>query len=239
MKKIVSILLVLCMSISVIAMLSSCNKHEHTWDEGKITTPATANADGVKTYTCTECGETKTEAIKFVTTITKDQWVANLNSKNWTYSGDNGNNQIMTMKITENAMQATITSATEETANYYVTIKDGQCYSVVKLENEYYGMPTVAEESFINSSLAKIMLEETDAAAIGAYYDRLTYDQTKKAYILNDEEHDIENAEFYFENGILVKVVTDGDAVMISNIGTTTVTVPEFTPYPSGDQSAQ
>lgn len=37
--------------------------HEHTWDEGKVTTPATCKDEGVKTYTCTGCGETKTEAI--------------------------------------------------------------------------------------------------------------------------------------------------------------------------------
>ncbi len=34
----------------------------HTWDDGKITTEPTCEAEGVKTYTCA-CGETKTEAI--------------------------------------------------------------------------------------------------------------------------------------------------------------------------------
>ena len=36
--------------------------HEHVWDEGKVTTPATCKAEGVMTYTC-ECGETRTEVI--------------------------------------------------------------------------------------------------------------------------------------------------------------------------------
>ncbi len=35
----------------------------HAWDDGVITTPATHTAEGVKTYTCLECRETKTEAI--------------------------------------------------------------------------------------------------------------------------------------------------------------------------------
>ncbi len=35
----------------------------HTWDEGKITTPATEEAEGVKTYTCTVCEKTKEESI--------------------------------------------------------------------------------------------------------------------------------------------------------------------------------
>ncbi len=35
----------------------------HTWDEGIITTPATEEAEGVKTYTCTVCDKTKEESI--------------------------------------------------------------------------------------------------------------------------------------------------------------------------------
>lgn len=38
----------------------ACN---HAWNAGEITTPATCTENGVKTYTCTKCGETKTEVI--------------------------------------------------------------------------------------------------------------------------------------------------------------------------------
>ena len=38
-------------------------KAEHTWDEGTITKEATEEEAGVKTYTCSVCGETKTEEI--------------------------------------------------------------------------------------------------------------------------------------------------------------------------------
>ncbi len=37
--------------------------HEHTWDAGVVTTDPSCTEDGVKTYTCTECGETYTEAV--------------------------------------------------------------------------------------------------------------------------------------------------------------------------------
>ena len=37
--------------------------HDHIWDNGEITTPATCKDEGVKTFTCTVCGETKTEPI--------------------------------------------------------------------------------------------------------------------------------------------------------------------------------
>ena len=43
---------------------------EHQWDEGKVTTPATCTENGVKTYTCSVCNETKTETI----TATGHKW---------------------------------------------------------------------------------------------------------------------------------------------------------------------
>ena len=36
---------------------------QHSWDEGKVTKPATCTEKGEKTYTCSICGETKTEEI--------------------------------------------------------------------------------------------------------------------------------------------------------------------------------
>lgn len=50
--------------------------HTHTWDNGIVTKPATCTEKGVKTYTCSGCGETRTEAIaetghKYVATVIK------------------------------------------------------------------------------------------------------------------------------------------------------------------------
>ena len=39
------------------------DKAAHTWDEGKVTTPATCTTDGERTYTCAVCSATKTERI--------------------------------------------------------------------------------------------------------------------------------------------------------------------------------
>ena len=38
-------------------------KENHAWDDGKITTEPTQTKEGVKTFTCTVCGATKTESI--------------------------------------------------------------------------------------------------------------------------------------------------------------------------------
>ena len=35
----------------------------HAWDEGTVTAPATCTQEGVMTYTCTRCGDTRTETI--------------------------------------------------------------------------------------------------------------------------------------------------------------------------------
>lgn len=40
--------------------ITSCN---HKWDEGVITTPAGCETEGVRTYTCKNCGNTRTESI--------------------------------------------------------------------------------------------------------------------------------------------------------------------------------
>lgn len=46
------------------------SQEAHAWDEGKITTPATCTAEGVKTFTC-KCGRTRTEAVaKLAHTLT-------------------------------------------------------------------------------------------------------------------------------------------------------------------------
>lgn len=37
--------------------------HTHCWDKGVVTKKATPTSTGIKTYTCTVCGETKTEAV--------------------------------------------------------------------------------------------------------------------------------------------------------------------------------
>jgi len=53
---------------------------DHIYDNGVLTTPPTAEADGIMTYTCTKCGATKTEAYTSkvwdeVVTITEECYV--------------------------------------------------------------------------------------------------------------------------------------------------------------------
>ncbi|MBO5415399.1 MAG: hypothetical protein J6A83_02060 [Clostridia bacterium] len=105
MKKVLSICLALAILLSLSVTLTSClhrckfsedwsgddtahwhacisegcsevaDKADHTWDEGKITTEATQEADGVKTFTCSVCSLTKTEAVSF-NGLSKEAWEA-------------------------------------------------------------------------------------------------------------------------------------------------------------------
>ena len=47
----------------------------HSWDDGKVTTAATHLGEGVRTYTCTGCGQTKTETIPATPEHTCENWV--------------------------------------------------------------------------------------------------------------------------------------------------------------------
>ena len=52
--------------VGYMLMLTTADEpnHQHTWDEGKITKQPTTSEEGVKTFTCTGCGATKTEPIE-------------------------------------------------------------------------------------------------------------------------------------------------------------------------------
>ncbi|MGN1162590.1 MAG: hypothetical protein ACI4T2_01525 [Christensenellales bacterium] len=91
-KTIIMMVLAFCLVVPAMFLFSACGKHshnaaaewsrdetyhwhvcegcdeqldkaEHTWDAGVITTEATFTSDGVKTYTCTVCQKTRTEAV--------------------------------------------------------------------------------------------------------------------------------------------------------------------------------
>ena len=79
---------------------------QHNWDEGKVTTPATCTTDGVKTYTCKECSETKTEPIKASGhSLTKVEAVA-------ATCTEGGNNEYYTCSVCKKVFKADKTTET-------------------------------------------------------------------------------------------------------------------------------
>lgn len=103
------------------------DKADHTWDEGSITTKATQEADGVRTFTCTVCAQTKTEAVAF-TGLSEEDWNAAFKSavfenfaykevSNTTHSGVSVNSE-SEYKFTEDEAWVKITIAGESNEAY-------------------------------------------------------------------------------------------------------------------------
>lgn len=63
----------------------------HKWNNGKITTPATTENEGIKTYTCTVCGDTKTESIPKLTNTDPDTPNIHTHTYSAVWSSDNKN----------------------------------------------------------------------------------------------------------------------------------------------------
>lgn len=57
-------------SFNITLFLNEDTVCNHTWNSGVVTKAATCKEEGIKIYTCTLCGETKTEAIPKLTTHT-------------------------------------------------------------------------------------------------------------------------------------------------------------------------
>ena len=263
MKKFTSVLLALCLCLSVCAVFAACSKThehsfatewskdathhwhactgegcndvadkaEHTWNAGEITTPATAAADGVKTFTCTACGATKTESVQLVTTVTKEQWDAFMANKNYTiiaelYDADGVLSETMSVIVTETA-----TCSTFSGMSVYTSLQDGVWYGIMGEEGSYFGYPMedYAEEITLGLNL------------LGEYsdFDLWTYDAEKKAYYKAGDAEDDFVAYLYFEDGVFSRLEAEEDGekqiITVSEIGTTTVTLPEFEIYDFGD----
>ena len=59
---------------------------QHVWDNGKVTKEPTETETGIKTFTCTRCGETKTETIPATGVVDVTQMFTDV-TKNWAYPG--------------------------------------------------------------------------------------------------------------------------------------------------------
>ena len=105
-------------------------KTDHVWDKGKITTSSTCTTGGIKTYTCTLCGTTKTEAIAATghgTTEIRNKKDASVTSEG--YTGDTYCT-ICNQKISSGN---TIAKLTPQTATPGKTIKDKSTNGVYKV----------------------------------------------------------------------------------------------------------
>lgn len=180
-------------------------------------------------------------------TITKDQWLAAINSTNHstvanTYLSDGGT-VIMTEQqyYTESGyliyMKADFTGVFRETAEYGVII-DGIGYLITKEESGYVGVSAgeieMPEFKFCDVIRIDLSISSNDVSW-EELYDYLVYDATSKTY-KTDCTYATREATFeaFFEDGKAVKFEikftnTTPTIITYSNFGTTVIEVPEFT----------
>ena len=173
------------------------SKAEHSWDNGVITQEATAEADGVKTFTCTVCSKNKTESVKYVAPefelkentdfaalvseqVTEDEWKTAFEITNVTIKvHDNINSDAdKLLKLSGSKIYVGMGSSVE----YYNKLEDG---TIVMS----YGGQTVSVA--LDDANYQSMLEGYNYALTWNYpdfsnfYSSFTYDSAKGAYVLN------------------------------------------------------
>lgn len=120
------------------------NKAEHSWDSGAITTPATTEKEGVKTYTCTVCQATKTEAVPKTakpttpTTPTTKQSLSKAQITGLSSKTYNGKAQTQSkLKVTYEGK--TLTQGTDYTVSYKNNTNAGTATLTVTGKGNYTG----------------------------------------------------------------------------------------------------
>ncbi|MBQ7291046.1 MAG: hypothetical protein IJW76_04895 [Clostridia bacterium] len=200
MKKFLSVFLTICLLCVISTMLVSCIhicefSGNHVWDEGVITKKATQDADGVKTFTCTECKQTKTEAVEF-TGYTLDEWNAIINSymfENFQYtevSKTSGNGITISSetnyKFTKNYAYVKVTIGNQSSSRPISNITDINTArrelinSIIEIthygsfeydpETKTYKAKSPIEISSLNTSTSKITLKFSEDKLTEIFY---------------------------------------------------------------------
>ncbi len=201
------------------------DKADHVWNEGEITTKATQEADGTKTYTCEVCRTTKPEVIEF-TGFTGIEW-------NEIFSADTFDNftyvEEITLKEEEYEIVSTSVYKCTETQGFVSIEMFGQ------KENQFFGGKEAADKKkAMQYTLFEILK-----------YKKFQYDAENKVYVLVGEMY-FESLDTYateatlrFENGLPAEFIYSGEVedegikieyiskVTFSDFGTTEVKIEE------------
>lgn len=158
-------------------------------------------------------------------TITKDEWIANMNGSNFTYTQkqtNQGNTVTIIAKMTETAGEVI---GSDSDNPFYWVLLDGKTYMIEKDEQTNGWVASFVQDGWF--SLGKQLQMRDDF-----FEQYFQYNEETRSYIFQTETG---CTEFYFENGKLIKgTITNTDlssSITIENAGTTTVTLPEYTVY--------
>ena len=189
------------------------NQTEHSWDNGVITTPATTEKEGVKTYTCTVCKATKTEAVPKVekpttpSTPTKQSLskaqITGLSSKTY-----NGKAQTQSkLKVTYDGK--TLKQGTDYTVSYKNNTKAGTATVTVSGKGNYTG----SKDASFTIKKAAQSISKVSGSYTKAYKTNFTLSPKAKGKIS------------YKSSNTKVATVNSKGKVSIKGTGKVTITV--------------
>lgn len=158
------------------------DKAEHTWNSGEITTEPTCTESGVKTYTCTVCGATKTEAVSATGHTYSDKWSYDENY-HWR-AATCGHNEETNDKSEHTLVDGicTVCDAFIGTKGLEYTLSDDETYYIVSgigtavdtniiIPDAYSGKPVTAISSqafYQNQTIRSVAIPDS-VTTIGSY----------------------------------------------------------------------
>lgn len=205
MKKILSLVLVCVMMISAL-ILTSC---QDTYKNVESFVKEQLENFGVITRT----------------TITEEEWLNTWNSENFTVNSS-GNGLIVNVLRSGDKFKMEMFGEI-----FYIEKVNGKDLMIMKQDGVWYSAETDIvgvgfwDESTLNDVVGLNFVEK---------FDEFEYDAEKQAYVYSEGQF---VAELKFENGVLVDGIISStednisSKIEISNVGTTTVDIPEYTPY--------
>ena len=248
MKKLLPIILALCMLIASCLTLASCStvvsyihecdftgewskdaeshwhtcsfkfceeikdKSAHEWNDAVITTKPTQDADGVKTFTCKHCAQTKTEVAVF-TGMTRTEWENALDYssfKNFQYK------------------EVAVTSGSGISVTSELTYKftNDSAWAQVKIGNE-------SDEEYTSNTeaVSQARTQLVDSIKDITSYIRFRYDADTKTYKATEKiylealDTSTQDVTLTFDDGKLVKIEYSASFVQSGIAFTVTSTI--------------
>ena len=183
---------------------NSCTTH--SWDSGVVTTAPTCEAAGVKTYTCSVCGTTYTEAIPAIG-HNYDYTVA----PTWSWNGFATAVAMFTCKNDashKDSINATITSSTVEgVTTYTATVtKNGHTYTDTKVDDGSHTHTYQHVAAKAATCEATGNYEYYYCADCDTYFDASYNETTLEALTIAKTDHTLAHGVYSVADGVTCSV---------------------------------
>lgn len=118
----------------------------HRWNNGVITTQPTTDKTGVKTFTCTVCGATRTEIVAKLTVPKKGNTLEDVSSK--------ASYQVLDVKVSGEKVTGNVTYMKSSD----MSAKTINIPSKVTVGGVTYNVTGIADKAFLNSKVTKVVI---------------------------------------------------------------------------------